>query len=89
MKNILPWIAAVLACAAFFGGGFLIGRLFPAHHYEHLAGGPDFMLFDTATGKPCMARRVSGVIASVPANSPNRVGDEEDAYPDVPTCSSR
>ncbi len=54
-KEIVSLIVAI--ALIFAGGGFLLGRRFPAHHYEHLAG-PDvgyarYLFIDTGTGKVC------------------------------------
>jgi len=51
-------IAVGLVCA---GCGFLLGRGFPTHHYEHLAG-PDvgyarYLFIDTGTGEVCNAMK--------------------------------
>jgi hypothetical protein len=49
-------LTGVLTCA-----GFLLGRRFPVHHYEHLAG-PDvgyarYLFIDTGTGRVCNAMK--------------------------------
>ena len=46
------WIAvATLASAILLGSGFLVGRQFPAHHFEHLGNRP--YLYDSSTGHVC------------------------------------
>lgn len=53
MKMIV-WIAgATLSGAIVFGAGLLVGRQFPAHHYEEL--GATSKLFDSTTGHVCEA----------------------------------
>ena len=43
---------ALTLIAVALAGGFLLGRQFPAHHYEHIGEyGPLFL--DSATGKIC------------------------------------
>ncbi|MHB1700793.1 MAG: hypothetical protein ACYCSN_11825 [Acidobacteriaceae bacterium] len=42
---------ALLAVAALFGSGLLVGRQFPARHYERL--GQTNFLYDSASGKAC------------------------------------
>jgi len=39
------------ACVVGFGSGLLVGRQFPAHHFEQF-GNPSYLL-DTSTGKIC------------------------------------
>lgn len=87
MKIWLFVLVSTGSLAVGFGSGFLIGRFFPAHHFEHVAGGPDYMLLDTATGKPCMTRRVMRPPAN-PYTKYLNPGYLEDMYPDVPTCGS-
>ena len=48
MKPLFLWIAAVIVS---FGAGLLLGRQFPAHHYEKF--GVSRMLLDTTTGMVC------------------------------------
>lgn len=45
------WVAAGAVGLLLFGGGFLIGRQFPAHHYQRFGEGP--LLYDTSTGRIC------------------------------------
>jgi hypothetical protein len=51
MKLLL--FAALVLLAV--GGGFLLGRRFPTHHYEVSPGHGGFVFFDTTTGKLCNA----------------------------------
>jgi hypothetical protein len=45
-------VASCVICAGLaFGGGLLVGRQFPAHHYERL--GQTAFLYDTTSGKTC------------------------------------
>ena len=100
MKRAVWILGAVVAAAILFGADFLVGRQFPAHHYQRLSDAPAFMLFDTATGKPCMARRVTETVprttsptdlekfTSSALNVAPATRDEKDLYPDVPTCGA-
>jgi hypothetical protein len=46
------WIVALIGCLGIgFGSGLLIGRQFPAHHYERF--GSSSYLFEVSTGKLC------------------------------------
>jgi hypothetical protein len=45
------YIGGGITALLLFGGGFLIGRQFPAHRYEKIASGP--YLLDTSSGKVC------------------------------------
>src|ERR1700722_11225857 len=48
MKNVL----AVAFAMVLFGSGVLVGRNFPAHHFQPLHEGSTYLL-DTSTGKVC------------------------------------
>jgi hypothetical protein len=59
MKKELTTLIVLLAAVA-FASGFWTGRVFPAHHYEHLFANSQTAsnatyLFDTTTGKVCSA----------------------------------
>ena len=46
------WIAGATLCGALlFGAGLLVGRQFPAHHFEKMSNSP--YLYDTTTGSVC------------------------------------
>jgi hypothetical protein len=46
------WILSGVFCAVLlFGSGLLVGRQFPAHHYEKIPESP--FLFDSSTGHVC------------------------------------
>jgi hypothetical protein len=52
-KGIALFVLILLnACAIGFGSGLLIGRQFPAHHYEHMQEGSHY-LYDANTGHVC------------------------------------
>ena len=70
MKKFV-WIAgAVLSSAILFGAGLLVGRQFPAHHYQEL--GNTSRLFDSTTGHVCETGPDSpptpGSISVIPCN---------------------
>jgi hypothetical protein len=51
-KGMTLFVAIFLiACGAVFGAGLLVGRQFPAHHFERFG---DSYLLDSATGKVCV-----------------------------------
>jgi hypothetical protein len=51
-KGIAIFVLSVLAAIGVgFGSGLLVGRQFPAHHYERF--GETLYLFDPTTGKVC------------------------------------
>lgn len=53
MKKIV-WIAgATLSGAILFGAGLLVGRQFPAHHFERLQNSS--YLYDSTTGHVCQS----------------------------------
>jgi hypothetical protein len=62
--------AILLAAATLFcglGGGFFLGRRFPAHHYEAYRTGP--LLLDTTTGHLCVLRELEPKAALDPNTS--------------------
>jgi len=51
-KGITLFVAIILiACGTGFGSGLLVGRQFPAHHFERF--GNTSYLLDSATGRVC------------------------------------
>lgn len=51
MKKLF-WVFSGAFCAVLlFGSGLLVGRQFPAHHYEKIPESP--YLFDSSTGHVC------------------------------------
>jgi hypothetical protein len=51
-KGVMLFVAIVIvACGAGFGSGLLIGRQYPAHHFEKMEN--SHYLYDTSTGHVC------------------------------------
>ena len=89
MKEIV-WIAgATLSGAILFGAGLLVGRQFPAHHYQEL--GNTSRLFDSTTGHVCSTTpsiKSVGGISVIPWNSPEQpTSAPEDLG--LPPCNSK
>ena len=84
--------SVALAVSTAFAGGFVLGRLFPAHRYEHFPDGR--LLFDTTTGKVCTPFQPEP--ESKPAEKPEAEKDPKDLsflYPKpvpkpIPQCGS-
>jgi len=52
-QGIAVFVLLILSAVAVgFGSGLLVGRQFPAHHYERWGDSTNYLL-DTATGKVC------------------------------------
>jgi hypothetical protein len=52
-SGIAVFVLLVLGAVGLgFGSGWLVGRQFPAHHFEHMQEGSHY-LFDTSTGHVC------------------------------------
>jgi hypothetical protein len=51
MNLKIVWLVVVGGCAVGFGSGLIVGRQYPAHHYERF--GTTSYLLDPTTGKVC------------------------------------
>jgi hypothetical protein len=79
VNKILVVAAFSSATILVFGAGILIGRQFPAHHYEKLPESP--YLMDTTSGKICTLN------GRDPFNEPPKSADEmpknADGFPEL------
>jgi hypothetical protein len=51
LKNWQIATSIAIAASLAFGGGLLVGRQFPAHHFERF--GETAFLYDTSSGRMC------------------------------------
>ena len=51
MKNWQVAVSAAVGASFAFGGGLLVGRQFPIHHFERF--GETTLLYDTVSGRVC------------------------------------
>jgi hypothetical protein len=91
MNRLIQILIGAVATIVLFGAGLLIGRQFPAHHYERFGQSP--YLYDTATGKMCTTVKQGNPVddlfskSSEPKTSANNLLDEGlKNPPEYPLC---
>lgn len=56
----MKWAIACFLLLAVFASGFVLGRQFPAHHYEMAMSTNPYFVLDATTGRVCDDRQTAG-----------------------------